>query len=160
VNPEIGPGRSGRRPRVGHLAAAGSFPKPTAYPDQGRKCTVGFGNAFAARPPRQGLPPIFQQPARTTNAKLPQTFHAFCGIRLVVRERNALNLRWSKLLSALQQKSSPFVNWIPIIPSGFWLASDPGELRNVATRTEKELREQVECDYLLSLRSFDDPTFF
>ena len=30
-------------------AAAGPFPKPAAFPDQGRKYTVGFRHAFAAR---------------------------------------------------------------------------------------------------------------
>ena len=34
----------------GRVAAAGSFPKPIAYPDQGRKNTpFGFGNAVTAR---------------------------------------------------------------------------------------------------------------
>ena len=68
-------------------------------------------------------------------------FRAFCGIRLVVCDRNALNLRSSKLRSAAQLIGSRFVNWIPIIPSGFWLASDRGELRNVATSTGERLRE-------------------
>jgi hypothetical protein len=36
----------GSRPRP---AAAGSFPKPKAFLDQGRKYTVGFENAFTAR---------------------------------------------------------------------------------------------------------------
>ena len=48
--------REGSRPRP---VAAGLFSKPTAFPDQRRKYTVGFGNAFAARgdarPPHQGL---------------------------------------------------------------------------------------------------------
>jgi hypothetical protein len=53
----------------------------------------------------------------------------FCGIRLVVRKRNAPNLRWFNLLG------SRFVNSIPIIPPGFWLSRDRGELRSVATST-------------------------
>jgi hypothetical protein len=36
----------GSRPRP---AAAGSFPKPKALPDQGRKYTLGFENPFTAR---------------------------------------------------------------------------------------------------------------
>jgi hypothetical protein len=38
------------------MAAAGPFPKPRAFPTQGRKYTVGSENAFAARedPPYGG----------------------------------------------------------------------------------------------------------
>ena len=39
-------GWEGSRPRP---AAAGSFPKPRAFPDQRREYTLGFENAFEAR---------------------------------------------------------------------------------------------------------------
>ena len=51
--------REGSRPRP---AAAGPFPKPRAFPNQGRKYTVGFENAFAAR----GDP---TSPSATTNGR-------------------------------------------------------------------------------------------
>ena len=61
--------------------------------------------------------------ARLLPADFWYPLRAFCGIRLVVRER--MHQTCVRLNCYLQyQKGSRFANWIPIIPSGFWLASD------------------------------------